>query len=205
MIQRLLSSMAVCGIACTAHAQAFSFQVFENDSGTDTTGLEINLELVDGGSYVDFNITNNSTIGGIATMVLVEQSDVTSLFNGNQISADGVGSNWGMGSTGSTPPGSLAHTSGPWSGTYMNAEAIPSPVIHGIDSGESLTLRFDLGGTSYSDVLSAVASQDLRLVTHIQALGTNDDQSVWGVTVPAPGTLALGGFAAFGLAVRRRR
>ena len=83
----------------------------------------------------------------------------------------------------------------------------PSP-FNGINEGgaESLTIRFDyVGGTTFEDVKAALTSgdPDWRIAQHVQGLGDNGQFSVWSITVPAPGSLALVGLA--GLAGVRRR
>lgn len=191
----------MCAAAFSAHGQSFTFSIFENQDGVSTSGFNLNLDLNDGGSYVDFVVSNNSSIGGIATMILFESSNLDAQFGGMQILSSGVGPNWEPGSTGRNPPGSLDHYSGDWTGTLFNAEAMPSPVLNGIHMGESMTVRFDLGSASYDDVLAALQNNDLRLVAHVQSLGPS---SVWGV-VPSPASFSVLGLAGIWVVSRRRR
>lgn len=197
---RSICALALAAACASASGQSFTFQVFENDDGVSTAGLEVNLSLIDGGDYVDFFLTNNSTIGGVATMFLFENSNVG--LEDCEILPTGVGADWDEGSSSRNPPGSIALFSGPWSGTLFNAEANPSPMTNGLHAGESLGLRFELDDTSYDDVVSAVRDQDMRLVTHIQGLG---DSSVWSVSVPTPATFGLFAIAGIAALSHRRR
>lgn len=185
-----------------AHAQVFPFAIFENADGVNVSGLDLSLSLIDGGSHVDFMISNMSSIGGVVTGIAVEDPGASPTLSGLTILPDGVGSGWSVG--GLAIPGSIAGFSGPWNGTMGAVRANPSPIANGIVSGEYLTLRFSLGSSSFDDVVDAVSSQNLRLVMHIQSLGANDEFSVWGTTVPTPATAALflGGLI---FAARRRR
>lgn len=195
----LLAVMALAG--ASAFGQTFSFAIFENQAGVDVSGVAIDLTLVESGGHVDLILTNNS-VGGVATRFLIEDHDLLASFD---ISPIGIGADWSPGSTSSNPPGSLQHFSGPWAGTFGNAQADPSPIANGLHSGESLTLSLGLSGGSISDLADAIRSEQLRIVTHIQALGENGGQSVWGVTVPSPSTVGIVGLAVIGLVSRRRR
>lgn len=200
---RVCLPVLIAAVAGTAvHAQVFPFVVFENADGVNVAGLDLSLTLIDSGSHVDFMISNNSTIGGVVTGIAVEDPGISPTLSGMTILPVGVGPDWSI--SGLAVPGSIAGFSGPWNGTLGAVRADPPPVGNGIATGEFLTLRFSLGSSSFDDVVDAVSAQSLRLVMHIQALGENNQFSVWGTTVPSPATAALllGGLV---VASRRRR
>lgn len=196
------TALMMAAAAATAQAQSIPFAIFENSSGVDTGGLNLSLSLHDGGTYADLVIANNSTIGGVVTKVYVEKPSSFTVSN-ITINNAGVGSKWSANAGGGVP-GSIALYSGAWEGTVASFKANPSPMKNGIGEGQFLSLRLNLGSSSFEELAAALAAQDLRLVAHIQGLGNTGEYSVWGTTIPAPASAALLGAGFVGV-VRRRR
>lgn len=82
----------------------------------------------------------------------------------------------------------------------------PPPSKNGLDPGESLTVAFQSLET-YSDLLGAINSGDLRIGLHVQEIGTRGASAsfVNVQAVPEPGGALLLGAVGVILLVRRRR
>lgn len=202
------AAMVLC--AGAASAQVFPLFIFENASGTSTSGIDVSVSIVDNGlGGVDFVWTNASAgITGDVTQVYVENTAFSqaSLANG-QFLAD-TDTDYDTSPSPGNPAGSIQFHSSAWGGTFFGGDPRTgggSPVPRSLNPGESMTMRFDLvGGATVADVIAALNNPDtLRVAAHIQRVGPNS-QSVWGVSTPTPGAaglLVLG----MGFAARRRR
>lgn len=188
-------------LAASASGGIAPFQIFENNDGVNTAGINFSVTSVDGGSYIDFVLENNSN-DGVATRVLIENMGASSGLGSLTILSTGVGDHWANDANNSTPPGSLSNFGASWGGTLAGLTADPSPVNNGIDIGESLTVRFDLGQTTFQAVNAALEAGEFRFVTHIQSIGAS---SVWGVTTVVPAPAGFAAFAVASLAATRRR
>ena len=54
------------------------------------------------------------------------------------------------------PPTSIEAFGGPWGGSHFYAQAKNPAPTYGINPGESLTVRFDLTGTTYGALVMAL-------------------------------------------------
>jgi len=198
MIRITIAFALAAGTA--ASAGVAPFEIFENADGASLAGLDFGASIADGGSYAEFTVFNNAA-DGVVTRIVVENTAATSQLGAFSLTG-GLGDDWSSSASGSVP-GSIAGHSGPWQGTLRNLTADPSPVANGIDVGESLAFRFDLGSTTFDAVNNAFIAGEFRFVAHIQSIG---DSSVWGVTtaVPTPAAAALMGLAGLTAARRRR-
>ncbi|MBX3323253.1 MAG: hypothetical protein KF757_09715 [Phycisphaeraceae bacterium] len=200
-MQRMIGFLTVVGIAALAGAGVrVDLIVYENADNADVSILDLWVNLVDGGTYVDFTFHNDST--GSATVANV-YFEANSLMSGGSIVGQSAGVSFTDGGSPPNPaqPGFLF--GGAWGGNLYSASANPPPSMNGIDPGETLTVRFTLVG-SFADVLAAVqpnAIGGLRIAQHVINLG---EFSVWTINTPSPGSIALLGFGA-ACAVRRRR
>lgn len=204
----LCAAVAVCGAAVSVDAQQIPLIVFENDTGGDTTGLNLSVELIDGGTHVDFKFRNDSSIFSTVSAVYVEGTvfAVDALVNG-AIAAQSTGVSFGVGAAPPNPPGSIAGWGGAWAGNVFSADANPPPAVNGIDPTEYLTIRFEYGGgATFGDVVAAMMDPDagMRVAAHVISVG-DDEFSLWVVSVPAPGSAAAMALAGLAVARRRRR
>jgi uncharacterized protein (TIGR03382 family) len=185
----------VCG-------DVISFQVFENEGAAPTAGLDLTVELVQQGSALHLIFANQSAIPAVVTALYVEQTPTSAALLANPLLVQPfqTGIVFTLGASPANPPGSIADFGGHWQGTWASASAAAPSAANGIGPGESLTLSFDLLGAE-SQVHSAIAAGEIRIVQHVQALAGG--QSLWTTTVPAPGALPV--LLAAAAAGRRRR
>ncbi|MBX3322091.1 MAG: hypothetical protein KF757_03775 [Phycisphaeraceae bacterium] len=197
-------ALAAGGLLCVGAASAgvrVDLFVYENSDNGDVSMIDLWVDVVDSGSFVDFVFRNDST--GPATVANV-YFEMNSLLSGGSVHAQSGGVSF---STGGNPPNPAQPAflyGGAWGGNLYRAGANPPPSFNGIDPGETLTIRFSLVG-SYADVVAALqpnATDGFRIAQHV--ISVNDDFSIWTINTPTPGgaaVLALGGL----VAMRRRR
>lgn len=205
--------MAACvlsGLAMCASAKAVvptSFNVFENASSVSLAGLTLSLNTAQNApGTIDFVFGNTSVApNALASIddIYFEQTALSSLW----LSAGSV-----FGSTGSvnfgTPaaPGSLPGGVNIAFGPNLFTAGRNGGASNGVGPGDTLTIRFTLGGT-YAQFLTdwGAAPDSFRIGMHVQRLGLDGAASVGAVTVvPSPtGAIALA--AAGGLMMVRRR
>jgi len=189
--------------ACSALADRIDLFVYENADNADLTGIDLWADLVDGGTFIDITFYNDSTATSFVSAVYFE---AFSGLTGGSIVFESSGVDFSDGATPPKPAQPGFSYGGSWGGNLYSVDANPPSPKNGINHGgtESLTIRFDYaGGTTFGDVKSALTASDptWRIAQHVQ--GLPGGYSVWSITVPAPGSLALIGLA--GLAGFRRR
>ena len=196
--------VAACGVA---NADEDEFSSYENSSGTDVSGLDLTVELVDGGTYVDFNFENESSISAVVTAIYFENTSFwSSSLTAGSIVEESANVDFESGATPHSPAQPGMDFGGHWTGTAYAADAESPGPHNGIKAsvGDELTIRFQLsGGATFQDIVDGLTGDEpeARIAMHIQGVGAGSE-SVWGITVPTPA-------AAFGmvglLAARRRR
>ncbi|MBX3322090.1 MAG: hypothetical protein KF757_03770 [Phycisphaeraceae bacterium] len=200
------SMIAVAGMIGGASAVAsagvrIDLAVYENSSGGDTSKLDLWVDVIDGGSVVDFVFRNDSTGAAVISNVYFEMNSL--IANGSLAGSTG---NVAF-SIGGAPPNPAQPAflyGGSWGGNLMRVAASAPAPQKGIGPGESLTVRFDLVGT-FADVVSALqpnASDGFRIAQHV--ISVNNDFSVWTINTPTPGSAAVLGLGGL-VAMRRRR
>ncbi len=199
------------GLAASASAATLPLAVYQNSDNGNLSGLSLWVDIESNlAGTVDFTFRNDYDPNGINASssianIYFENVDVGQshlLANGAVFGTDS-GVSFDVGGS----PGSPANPGSPdWRGnlTRFSAEN-PAPSM-GINSGESLTLRFDLlGGASVGDVVSAIGAGDFRIAQHVLSIG-GGEESIWTVVViPLPGTAGLGALGLGLVAIRRRR
>lgn len=209
MNRSIIAGVLCAGLASAASAEIIQFHIYENDDGVDVSNLDIYVEVIDGGTTVDFVFHNDSTQESVVTAVYFEDTRSSSGSLANPfISSESSGVDFEPPAT----PGSPAQPGGTYGGTWgdsiYTADAESPGPTNGINhgAGETLGIRFDLiNGATAQDIIDALNRRpaDFRLAMHIQTVGDDGESSVWGITVPAPG--ALGVLAGAGLLGCRRR
>ena len=209
-MQKTIALGLIAGLAVStaAYADRIDTFVFENANGVDTSGLDIWIDAIDGGTYIDLVFHNDSQQDSTVTTLYIEATRFTSQGFENLMiltpQPDGV--LYGTPGTPPNPPGSIESYPLPWRGTHFSASAEPPPANNGIDPGESLTIRADYNGINFDDVIENLTSPDgFRFVLHIQGVGPDRDSSVWSVNEPIPEPAAVAVIAMAALAPRRRR
>ncbi|MBX3354479.1 MAG: PEP-CTERM sorting domain-containing protein [Phycisphaeraceae bacterium] len=182
--------------------------VYNNAGGASLSGLNVTVNISDGGSFALFSIQNNSSglnAAAVVTGIYFESTAFSSAFLGAGVldAPFMTGVNYSPGATPGNPAGGMSPS---WGGNKFTAGPASPPTANGVNSGEEVGVRFAyLGGMDFATLTTALVTDPslFRVAMHIQSVGF-DAQSVWGITVPAPGALALLG-AAGGLSLRRRR
>ncbi len=189
----ILSSVMVLLCALSIHATPIDLYVYENSDNANTEGLHTWIDLIDGGSYVDFTFHNDSTISSVITDIYFESTafSSTSLTNGTIVTPQPTGVDFTNSASPPEPAGSIRHFGGEWNGNLFVAGATPPASKNGIGQGESLTIRFNYMNINFNDLQEALSNPTaFRIAQHVQCLPNN--KSIWTVTpLPLPSTMTL--------------
>ncbi len=200
------------GLAATASATTLPLAVYENDDNADLTGLSLWVDIESNlAGTVDFTFRNTSTgFNSIASVANIYFENVGAgqhpIGNGSVFGVDG-GVSFAIGGA---PPDPANPSDPTWRGNLSRFSAANPAPSNGINSGESLTLRFDLmGGATLGDVVDALTMGDFRIAQHVISVGSDNESSVWTITdtvvIPLPGAAGLGALGLGLVAIRRRR
>jgi hypothetical protein len=197
-VSTVVSILIISAIPAKADMYTYNFHNITNNSDIDL-GDQLSVTVTDAGNnQVLFTFYNDVGIPSSICDVYLDDnsgtlSSLASIDDGSGVSFD-------------TPanPGNL-----PGGHTYdfyadFSADSDPPVEHNGIDSAsESLGLLFNLNADStFSDVINALANEDLRIGLHIQAIGCAGDSDSYTnnppTVTPVPGAVLL---AMFGLSI----
>ena len=182
----------------TSYAALYPLEIFTNN-GTyyDDPGIDLYMEVSDGGSVANFEFFNNSTIDCTITRIFFDDGPILgSTFAIN----NGSGTDFSE-----VAPGPDRLPGGEDIGfdpdKEYNIGAEPAPPLNGLANGESLTIQINLVGATLQDVLDELDAGTLRVGLHVMAFPDGSSNSA--VTVPEPATMCL--LALGGLVLRKRK
>lgn len=208
MKKSLAVFVSLGALTSIAAADRINLGVYENASSTSIAGLDLWVDVsASGASTVEFMFHNDSTLASVITAVYFENSPLSAALSSALISTEVGQVDFSDGSTPPNPAMIGAQFGGAWSGNLYSADAdSPGPqngVNHNVS--ELLGVSFNVTGMSAQDFVNALVADPLamRMAQHVQGVGLNGE-SIWTVTVPTPGSLALVGLGAL-VAIRRRR
>ena len=201
-----MRSMFVCAVglaAAAAQADTIDLVVFENADNADVSGLDINVDIVDGGGGdVNFVFSSDSTTESFVSAIYVEMTNFSTGALANGAVVDESGATFTPPATPPNPPGAISNFGGPWGGILYSADMIPGNG-NGIDIGDYVTLGFDLlNANTVQDIFDAAAADPalFRFAAHVQGI---DGSSVWvtngGGDMPPVVPLPPAGLAGLGL------
>ena len=200
--------LAAC--AGLASATTFNFSAYSNNSG-NTAGINTTATLSADATSFTITLSNNSSQGVITKFYLESGSALAGLSNPTILNTTGIA--FSQGANPGQPQGGIAAALGSWNGNFfaMGANA-PSP-HNGLNSGESISVKFSHNGTfSLVNLIDALNAGDIRMAQHYQ--GWINGQSEWLandgniaiVPLPAAAWAGLGTLAVMtGLRAARRR
>jgi hypothetical protein len=200
-ISRIAAAVGL--FAGAAAGDVMPFTVFENGANAPLIGLSTVVEVTASGPVLTMEFRNESGVASVVTALYIEgsQAAMAMLTNPAIVSPQMAGVDFVANATPPSPPGSVSLWGGAWEGNLFSLRASGPAVQNGLGPGESVSVRFDLSG-SVGGVVQAIAEGDMRLVQHVQAIGGG--QSVWSVSIPAPGA-SVGLLGSAAVMMRRRR
>lgn len=157
---------------------AYSFLAMTGRELSAMPGLDLRVDLIDGGDFVDFMLYNDSTIDAAVQGIYVEELDLARgrLTNG-LIHAVAAGVGMGTPDDPVALPGFVRN----WRGSLLSAEAI-EPTSGLGPGGAFLTMRFDYDQTSFGPVHRAKESGGFRIVLRMYSRSTGTQ--FWVCTAP---------------------
>lgn len=179
------------------HADVYPIDIFTTD-GDYYNSLDLNVDVSDGGSQVDFTFHNASPIDSSLARIYFEDS----LFLGSATVTNGTGTSFTQPATpGNLPAGNLLQP--PFVATSgFSVGGTPPPPQEGVNPGEWVQISFTLiNNGTFQGIIDDLDAATLRIGGHIIALPDGSSES--GV-VPEPTTIALLGLGALA-ALRKRR
>lgn len=209
IVSQSLAIVSLAFLFTSAHAQTFSFCVFESSDISDTsllTSIHINATLTQNGDAVDILIMNDSIPGDdwvtseVPTITKIAFDDDSGLSLPTPTFSNAPGVSFGI-DDGVNIPGSnnIGFT------TTYGFTADPPPTTTGLDPGEALLVSF--ADTNIAALEQAMNNGDLRIAVHVQQIGSasTDDGASFVNKIPEPSSTILMGIAALiGISVRKR-
>ena len=156
---------------------AYSFLAMTGRELSAMPGLDLRVDLIDGGEFVDFMIYNDSTIDAAVQGIYVESLDLPrGRLTRGEIHAGGSG----VGMELSSSPVALPSFVRGWRGYLIAAEAVEP--TSGLGPDAFLTTRFHYDQTSFGPVHRAKESGHFRIVLRMYSKSTGSQ--FWVCTAP---------------------
>ncbi len=180
-------------------ATLYQFEIFtDNGSFYDDPGINIYMDVSNGGSIVEFTFYNDSTVQSSVTNIYFDDGPMI----GSTMSIiNGLGTDFAEDGPANLPGGNMI---GFDADREFNIGAEPAPPANGINNiglDEWATVELILDGYTLEDVMTALDSGSLRVGIHIQNFTDGSSESA--VNIPEPATICLFGLG--GLVLRRKR
>ncbi len=218
----LFATAAAIGLTLVAMpAEAAFISAYEITSNSSiSVASQISIEVTDVGGQVRFEFKNNVGLASSITQIYFDDTTAPAkiIFSSASLTQS-AGVDFSASAGGNLPGGNQPAINFS-ADENVSANAGPGGVpAHGINAaGETLDVLFSYNSSDLAGVLADLASGELRIGFHVQALSDGQSESYVScsasvsacnptTSVPVPGVLGLlgAGLMALGIAARRRR
>lgn len=204
----VLAAAAVVGFAAAPAAYAgpvygFNQCVTNNRPGDVAIGFaQMTVELNMSGTGVDFTFRNSGPLASSITDLYWDDGSLLAL----GLITDGPGTDFGTPASPPDLPGGQ-NANPPFQTTAgFSADSNPPAQPNGVNPGEFVTVHFSLqAGRSTGDVISELASGELRIGIHVQGYASGGSEAFINNPNPVPAPAGVSALALAGLAAARRR
>jgi len=194
--------LCVCAVPAPADIVSCEFEIFtDNGLYDDATGFS--MDVSNGDSIVGFTFYNDSSVQSSITAVYFDDG---ALLGATYDIINGSGTAFAEDGPNNIPGGNNYPGGFDADREFNIAATSPAPEngVNNTGEGEEVTIRFELlGGGTLQDIISELASGELKVGIHIQDFPDGSSESAVNVPVPEPATIAL--LALGGLWFRKRK
>ena len=182
-----LLAVVLCAFSYPVSATLYPFEIFtSNGLYYDDPGVDIYMDVGNGGSIVDFTFYNDSTVQSSITNIYFDDG---TLLGATLSIINGSGTLFAENGPDNLPNGVEI---GFDADREFNIGSVSPPPNNGVNNtgpGEWVTIEFALVGGTLQNVLDELDSGALRVGMHIQNFPAGSSESA--VNVPEPTTIAL--------------